>query len=130
MSLFVVLEVASGKVTGQMYKRHRHQEMLRFLRQVEKAVPKEHEIHIILDNYATHKHSKVMDWNERQKRIFLHCTPTSASWLNLVERFFPTLTEKQIRHGVFYSVQDLDRCLKDYFETYNENPRSGRSLQV
>ena len=122
-SLFVALEVASGKVIGQTYKHHRHQEVLRFLRQVEKAVPKEQEIHIILDNYATHKHSKVMAWVERQKRVFLHFTPTSASWLNLVERFFRTLTEKQIRRGVFYSVQDLERCLKEYIETYNENPR-------
>ena len=87
-SLFAALEVASGQVIGQTYKRHRHQEVLKFLRQLEKAVPKNQEIHIILDNYATHKHPKVMDWIERQKRIFLHFTPTSASWLNLVERFF------------------------------------------
>ena len=122
-SLFVALDVASGEVIGETYKRHRHQEVLKFLRQVEKAVPKEQEIHIILDNYSTHKHAKVMDWIERQGRIFLHFTPTSASWLNLVERFFSTLTEKQIRRGVFHSVKDLERCLKDYIETYNQDPR-------
>ena len=122
-SLFAALEVASGQVIGQTYKRHRHQEVLKFLRQLEKAVPKNQQIHIILDNYATHKHPKVMDWIERQKRIFLHFTPTSASWLNLVERFFGTLTEKQLRRGVFHSVQDLERRLKDYIQTYNETPR-------
>ena len=122
-SLFVALDMASGKVIGETYKRHRHQEVLKFLREVEKAVPKDQEIHIILDNYATHKHAKVMDWIERQKRVFLHFTPTSASWLNLVERFFSTLTQKQIRRGVFHSVKDLERCLKDYIETYNQDPR-------
>ncbi len=122
-SLFVALELASGKVVGKTYKRHSHQEVVRFLRQVEKAVPKEQDIHIILDNYATHKHATVMDWIERLKRIFLHVTPTSASWLNLVERFYRTLTEKQIHRGVPYSAQDFERCLKDYLETYNENPR-------
>ena len=122
-SLFAALEVASGQVIGQTYKRHRHQEVLKFLRHLEKAVPKNQEIHIILDNYATHKHPKVMDGIERQKRIFLHFTPTSASWLNLVERFFGTLTEKQLRRRVFHSVQDLERRLKDYIKTYNETPR-------
>ena len=122
-SLFAALEVAMGQVIGQTYKRRRHQEVLKFLRQLEKAVPKNQQVHIILDNYATHKHPKLMDWIERQKRIFLHFTPTSASWLNLVERFFSTLTEKQLRCGVFHSVQDLERRLEDYIKTYNENPR-------
>ena len=121
--LFAALEVATGEVIGRTYKRHRHQEVLKFLRQLEKAVPKDQQIHIILDNYATHKHPKVIDWIQRQKRIFLHFTPTSASWLNLVERFFGTLTEKQLRRGVFHSVQELERSLKDYIRTYNENPR-------
>ena len=108
---------------GETYRRHRHQEVLRFLREVEKAVPKDQEIHIILDNYATYKHSRVMEWIERQKRVFLHFTPTSASWLNLVERFFSTVTRKQIRRGVFHSVHHLETCLKDYIETYNEDPK-------
>ena len=98
-SLFVALDVASGSVIGETYKRHRHQEVLKFLRKVESAVPKDQEIHIILDNYSTHKHAKVLEWIERQKRVFLHFTPTSASWLNLVERFFSTLTQKRIRRG-------------------------------
>jgi len=122
-SLFAALDVASGAVIGETYKRHRHQEVLKFLRKVASAVPKDQEIHIILDNYATHKHASVMEWIERQKRVFLHFTPTSASWLNLVERFFSTLTQKQIRRGVFHSVNHLERCLKDYIETYNEDPR-------
>ena len=122
-SLFVALDVASGEVIGETYGRHRHQEVLKFLRQVEKAVPKDQEIHIVLDNYATHRHAEVMDWIERRKRIFLHFTPTSASWLNLVERFFGALTRKRIRRGVFHSVKDLERCLKDYVETYNRDPR-------
>ena len=100
-SLFVAMDVASGEVTGETYRRHRHQEVLRFFRKVEKEVPKGREIHIILDNYATHKHQKVKAWAERTKRVRFHFVPTSSSWLNLVERFFSTLTQKRIRRGVF-----------------------------
>ena len=122
-TLFVALEMASGTVISETYKRHRHQEVLRFLRKVERSVPKKQEIHIILDNYSPHKHAKVMEWIERKKRIFLHFIPTSSSWLNLVERFFSTLTEKQLRRGVFTSVADLEQCIDNYIKTYNENPR-------
>ena len=87
-TLFAALNVASGEVVGRSYRRHRHHETLKFLKEVETAVPKDQEIHIILDNYSAHKHEKVLDWFERQGRIFLHFTPTSTSWLNLVERFF------------------------------------------
>ena len=97
--------------------------MLKFLRKLESAVPKDQEIHIILDNYSTHKHAKVLEWIECQKRVFLHFTPTSASWLNLVERFFSTLTQKRIRRGVFHSVDHLEASLKEYIESYNEDPR-------
>ena len=122
-SLFVAMDVASGEVTGETYRRHRHQEVLRFFRKVEKEVPKGREIHIILDNYATHKHQKVKAWAERTKRVHFHFIPTSSSWLNLVERFFSTLTQKRIRRGVFHSVGHLESCLKQYIETHNENPR-------
>lgn len=122
-TLFAALNVASGEVVGRSYRRHRHQETLKFLKEVEKTVPKDQEIHIILDNYSAHKHEKVLGWIERQGRIFLHFTPTSTSWLNLVERFFSTLTEKRLRRGVFTSVGHLERCLKDYLETYNDDPR-------
>ncbi len=122
-SLFVAMDVASGEVTGETYRRHRHQEVLRFFRKVEKEVPKGREIHIILDNYATHKHQKVKAWAERTKRVRFHFVPTSSSWPNLVERFFSTLTQKRIRRGVFHSVGHLESCLKQYIETHNENPR-------
>ena len=122
-SLFAALNMASGEVIGKSYRRHRHQEVLRFLKEVEKSVEKDQQIHIILDNYSTHKHESVLEWIESKKRIFLHFIPTSSSWLNLVERFFAMLTEKQIRRGVFTSVGHLEECLKDYLNTYNENPR-------
>ena len=122
-TLFAALNMATGEVIGKTYRKHRHQEVLRFLREVEKAVPKEQEIHIVLDNYATHKHEKVLAWIERKKRIFLHFIPTSASWTNLVERFFAILTYKQIRRGVFTSVPHLEQCLREYVHSYNENPR-------
>ena len=122
-SLFVAMDVASGAVIGETYRRPRHQELLRFLRKVEKGVPEGREIHIILDNYSTHKHRQVGEWAERTGRVHFHFVPTSTSWLNLVERFFRTLTQKQIRRGVFHSVTHLESCLKEYLETHNENPR-------
>ena len=122
-TLFAALNVATGEVIGKTYRKHRHQEVLRFLREIEKTVPKEQEIHIVLDNYSTHKHEKVLAWIERKKRIFLHFIPTSTSWANLVERFFATLTQKQIRRGVFTSVPQLERCLREYLHSYNEHPR-------
>jgi transposase len=122
-TLFAALNIATGEVIGKTYRKHRHQEVLRFLREVEKAVPKEQEIHIVLDNYATHKHEKVLAWIERKKRVFLHFIPTSSSWANLVERFFAMLTQKQVRRGVFTSVPDLERCLREYLLSYNETPR-------
>ena len=122
-SLFVAMDVASGEVIGETYRRHRHQELLRFLRKVEKEVPEGREIHLILDNYSTHKHRKVRAWAEGTGRVHFHFVPTSSSWLNLVERFFSTLTRKRIRRGVFHSVPHLESCLKQYIETYNDNPR-------
>ena len=86
-------------------------------------MPKEQELHIILDNYATHKHEEVLRWIEHGKHIFLHFIPTSSSWLNMVERFFRTLTDRQIRRGVFTSVKELEARLAEYIDTYNENPQ-------
>ena len=122
-TLFAALNVATGEVIGKTYRKHRHQEVLRFLREIEKVVPKEQDIHLVLDNYATHKHEKVLAWIERKRRIFLHFVPTSTSWANLVERFFGLLTQKQVRRGVFTSVPQLEKCLRDYLHSYNENPR-------
>ena len=123
-TLFAALNMATGEVIGKTCRKHRHQEVLMFLGEVEKTVPKDQEIHIVLDNYATHKHEKVLAWIERKKRIFLHFIPTSASWANLVERFFAILTQKQIRRGVFTSVPHLEKCLREHFQSYNENPRA------
>ena len=122
-SLFAALNMATGEVIGRSFRRHRHQEALRFLREVKKAVPPEQDIHIVLDNYATHKHEKVRRWVERNKRVHLHFTPTSSSWLNLVERFFALLSEQRLRRGAFTSVCHLEKSLRQYLDTYNENPR-------
>ena len=97
--------------------------MLRFLREIDTAVPDGQEIHLVLDNYATHKHEKVVNWIERKKRIYLYLTPMSVSWANLVERFFALLTEKQTRRGAFTSVPQPEKRLREYVKTYNENPR-------
>lgn len=122
-SLFAALNVASGEVVGKSFRRHRHQEVLRFLAEVEKTVPPGQDIHIVLDNYATHKHEKVAKWVKRKKRVHLHFTPTSASWLNLVERFFAQLTEKRLRRGAFTSVCHLEKSIRHYLDTYNGDPR-------
>ena len=102
------LEVFSGEVIGECKQRHRHQEFLSFLKTVEKQTPKELDLHVIVDNYSTHKHQKVKNWLKRNKRVTLHFVPTSSSWLNLVERFFGLITDKAIRRGVFTSVKDLE----------------------
>lgn len=122
-TLFAALDVATGAVIGESYRRHRHQEFLKFLKKIEKAVPKDQDIHIIVDNYATHKKAEVLDWIEKKGRIFLHFIPTSSSWLNQVERFFATLTEKQLRQGVHCSVAELEACLSEYLEHYNRDPK-------
>jgi transposase len=122
-TLFAALEVATGKVIGQCMQKHRHQEFLRFLRMVERNTPKDLDLHLIADNYATHKHAKVKAWLKRHKRVHLHFTPTSASWLNLVERFFGLITEDAIRRGVFRSIDDLKAAIEAYLEHHNENPK-------
>ncbi|EID79784.1 transposase [Rhodococcus opacus RKJ300 = JCM 13270] len=104
-TLFAALDVLTGTVIGQCLPRHRHQEFLRFLRTIDREVPKDLEIHLILDNYATHKHEKVRAWLDKHPRFHLHFTPTSSSWLNLVERWFRELTDKALRRGVFHSVR-------------------------
>lgn len=121
-TLFAALDVSTGHVIGECKKRHRHQEFLSFLKTVEKQVDPELDLHIIVDNYATHKHQNVKDWLKRNKRVTLHFIPTSSSWLNLVERFFALITEKQIRRGVFNSVKNLEESLMHFIDTNNENP--------
>ena len=122
-TLFAALNTLTGDVIGQCMKRHRHQEFLTFLKAVEKQTPKELDLHLIVDNYATHKHEKVKNWIKRNKRIHLHFIPTSSSWLNLVERFFGLLTEKQLRRGVFTSVNDLEASIMKFIETHNEDKK-------
>lgn len=122
-TLFAALEVATGRVIGECYQKHTHKEFLKFLKQVEGQTEQSKDIHIIVDNYATHKHTKVNNWLNRNKRVFLHFTPTSSSWLNLVERFFGILTEKQLKRGIFTSVEELELKIVEYIEKQNENSK-------
>ena len=122
-SLFAALDVATGKVIGACHSRHRHQEFLRFLRLLEERLPKEQDVHLIMDNYGTHKTPKVRRWFAQHPRYQLHFTPTSASWLNLVERFFAQLSDRRIRRGVFDSVQALEQAIMDYLEHHNKAPK-------
>ena len=121
--LFAALNVAEGSVIGQCQPRHRHQEFLKFLRLIDRQTPKEKEIHMVLDNYGTHKHPKVKEWLGKHPRYHLHFTPTSASWLNQVETWFGILTQRQIRRGAFKSVQELVDSIEKYIATHNQSPR-------
>jgi transposase len=122
-TLFAALDVLTGVVIGQCLPRHRHEEFLKFLRVIDRQVPKKLVVHLILDNYATHKHPDVTAWLAKHKRFHLHFTPTSSSWLNLVERWFREITEKAIRRGVFPSVPDLIAAIEDYLRVNNTNPK-------
>lgn len=122
-TLFAALNVFTGEVIGECKQRHRHQEFLSFLKTVNQNTPKDKELHVIVDNYATHKHEKIKNWLKRNKRVQLHFIPTSSSWLNLVERFFGLITEKQIRRGVFRSVLDLEEKIMKFIHAHNENPK-------
>jgi transposase len=120
-SLFAALEVATGKVIGQCHRRHRHQEFLEFLDRVDAQLPPDRDVHVIMDNYGTHKAPNVIRWFVRHPRYHLHFTPTSASWLNQVERFFSTITTRRIRRGIFESVPALEAAIHDYLEHYNDH---------
>lgn len=122
-SLFAALNVADGSVIGNCMKKHRHQEWIRFLNLIRRTVPAGKEVHIICDNYATHKHDKVKAWQQRNPRFHFHFTPTSASWLNMVERFFRDISENRIKRGVFHSVADLESAVEEYLALHNENPK-------
>ncbi|MCA1680883.1 MAG: IS630 family transposase [Actinobacteria bacterium] len=121
-TLFAALDVLTGSVIGQCLPRHRHTEFLKFLRTIDREVPNGLQIHLILDNYSTHKHDNVKKWLSKHPRFHLHFTPTSSSWLNLVERFFGKLTDKAIRRGIFQSVPDLIAAIDAYLDTNNEDP--------
>jgi transposase len=121
-TLFAALDVLTGTVIGRCLPRHRHREFLKFLRTIDREVPNGLQIHLILDNYSTHKHANVTAWLDKHPRFHLHFTPTSSSWLNLVERFFAKLTDKAIRRGVFNSVPDLIAAIETYLTANNDNP--------
>ena len=122
-TLFAALEVATGRVIGQCMPRHRHQEWLKFLRRIDAETPKHLDVHLIADNYATHKHAKVQAWLKRHRRFHMHFTPTSASWINQVERFFALITGDRIRCGVFKSVAELVGAIQQYLEHHNADPK-------
>ena len=122
-TLFAALDVKSGMVIGDCMPRHRAKEFLKFLRQIDKAVPARRDVHLVLDNYATHKTPEVKAWLDKHPRFKLHFTPTSASWLNLVERFFAQITARRIRRGSYSSVDDLEAGIYDYLAQHNEKPK-------
>ena len=121
-TLFAALDVATGKVIGQLKRRHRSIDFIGFLRHIDRVVPADLEVHLILDNYGTHKTAKVKEWLLRHPRFHCHFTPTYSSWINLVERFFASLTEHQLRRGSHRSVVALERAIRGYLETHNEQP--------
>lgn len=122
-TLFAALNAASGHVIGECMPRHRHQEFLRFLRKINKETDPDLQIHMIVDNYCTHKHEKVYRWLKRHKRFHLHFIPTSSSWLNLVERWFGKITQKRIRRGSFENVRQLQTAIYDFIDVHNDNPQ-------
>ena len=122
-TLFAALNTLNGKVIGTCMQRHRHQEWIKFLRLIDQSTPPDKQIHLIADNYSTHKHPKVKTWLARHRRFTVHFTPTSASWLNMVERFFRDLTDKRIRRDAFSSVKTLITAIDDYIAKHNDEPK-------
>jgi len=122
-TLFAALEVLQGRVIGQCYERHRHQEFLQFLRRLDREFPGDTPLHLVMDHYGTHTHPKVQTWLRRHPRVRPHFVPTSSSWLNLVERWFGELTSKRVRRGSFCSVQDLQQAITEFLTAWNENPK-------
>jgi transposase len=122
-SLFAALDVASGFVIGKCYKRHRAVEFLDFIKQVDAQVPRDLDVHIIMDNYATHKTAAIRAWLARRPHYHVHFTPTSASWINQVERWFAELTRKKLRRGVHTSTSQLEADIRSFIERHNENPK-------
>ena len=118
-TLFAAIELAQGKVIGSCMPRHRHQEWIAFLKQIDAQTPPELDLHLIVDNYATHKHPKAQAWLKRHRRFHLHFTPTSSSWLNLIERWFREITQKRLRRGVFKNVPQLVKAIEDYIAQHN-----------
>jgi transposase/transcriptional regulator with XRE-family HTH domain len=122
-TLFAALELLHGKVVGECYQRHRHQEFLKFLRRLDEAFPEPVPLHLVMDNYGTHKKQEVRTWLKKHPRFVLHFVPTSSSWLNLVERWFGELSRQCIRRGAFFSVEDLQKAIGEFLDAWNENPK-------
>jgi transposase len=122
-TLFAALDVLEGRLIAQCMPRHRHQEFIKFLKQIDAETPPELDLHLVVDNYATHKHPNVKAWLKRHSRFHLHFIPTSSSWLNLVERWFREITDKRIRRGVFRSVQQLIEAIRAYIDEHNDDPK-------
>jgi len=122
-TLFAALNVLEGTVIGECQPRHRHQEFLRFLDRIDQSIDSGQEVHLVLDNYGTHKHPEVKKWLAERPRYHVHFTPTSSSWLNQIERWFAEITRKRIRRGTFRSVRELIKAINDYVRIYNQNPR-------
>ena len=122
-TLFAALSMLDGKVIGECMPRHRHQEFIRFLGKIDTQTPVDLDLHVIADNYATHKHPRVKSWLKRHPRFHLHFIPTSSSWLNMVERWFREITDKRIRRGSFASVPDLIMAINNYVDGHNQNPK-------
>jgi transposase len=125
-TLFAALNVLEGSVIGRCMKRHTHQEFIRFLNTVENQVPSNRQVHVVLDNYATHKHPKVVEWLGRHDRFTFHFTPTSASWINAVEGFFAKLTNRRLKRGVFHSIVALQAAINRFVKEANLNPKPFR----
>jgi transposase len=122
-TLFAALDVATGEVIGSLHRRHRATEFKKFLAKLDKEVPADLDVHLVCDNYATHKTPAIQKWLAAHPRFHLHFTPTSSSWLNQVERWFGLLTDKQLRRGVHKSVRALEKDIRDWIKTWNENPQ-------
>jgi transposase len=122
-TLFAALNILDGTIMGRCAPRHRHQEWLAFLKELDASTPPDKTLHLILDNYATHKHAKVKAWLAKHPRLVLHFTPTSASWLNMVERFFRDLTVRRVRSEIFPSLESLIHAIHDYLHQHNQNPK-------
>ncbi len=122
-TLFAAMSTLDGTVISMCDDRHRHQEWLKFLRVIDDLTPSGKELHLIADNYATHKHPKVQKWLARHPRFHMHFTPNSSSWLNMVERFFRDLTEQRLRRGIFRDVEELIMAMGDYIDKHNHNPK-------
>jgi transposase len=122
-TLFAALDVKSGLVIGECHPRHRAKEFIRFLKRIDRCVQRHLDVHLVLDNYSTHKTPAVKRWFAQHRRFHLHFTPTSASWLNLVERFFADITQKRIRRGAFRSVAELEDAIHDYLDRHNADPK-------